>query len=278
MEKLIRQVLRKIRYCIYRLMDEFPPYVTSRIYLGICLFYTKGPGIVYRIRFLSPKPIYEEELCLSITKHLKDKDNPIFIDIGANIGLVSIYIYRAVPDVQIFSLEPGLLQRSLFGLTITKNKLENKIQLYPYAVSNSESLTSFVTYENAVDGVADGLVETGRALEKSRLIPAETITLDAFLSRYKINKVDVIKIDIEGSELLAFHGAKVTLTKHRPVVFFELNLLNLKNYKHTAEETIIFLKNLNYKIYDLHNNECSLENLPLLLQQDDTFIAIPYTK
>ena len=203
----------------------------------------------------------------------KEQEGPC-IDIGANIGLISLYVSRNVPDVKILALEPGLLQRSLFGLTIAKNKLAEKILLFPYAVSNTEGLTSFVTYENAVDGAGDGLVGTGRVTSATRSIPVETITLDKFLSRYKVNQVDVIKIDIEGAELLAFEGAKETLIKHRPVIYFELNQLNLKNYQHTAEQTILFLKNLGYKIYDLNKTECSLENLSALMQQDDTFVAV----
>ncbi len=275
MEKLIRLILRKIRHFVYRSLEKITPQVTNRHYLGWNLFYIKGPGIVDRIRFLSPKSIYEESLCLEIVTRLKSKKNPVFVDIGANIGLISLYISQNAPDTQTYALEPGLLQRSLFGLTITKNKLEDKIHLFHYAVSNNEGLTSFVTYENAVDGVGDGLIGTGRVVQKSRVIPVEAITLDSFLSRYNINKVDVIKIDIEGGELLAFKGAKKTLTNLKPVIYFELNPLNLKNYQHTAEETILFLKELGYKIYNLQKVECTLENLHSLMQQDDTFIAIP---
>ncbi len=278
MEKLIRLILRNIRHHVYRLLEKFTPYVTSRHYLGWNLFYVKGPGIVDRIRFLSPKPIYEESLCLDIITHLKDMESPVFIDIGANIGLISLYVSRNIPNVKTYALEPGLLQRSLLGLTITNNKLEGKIHLFPYAVSNTEGITSFVTYENAVDGVGDGLIGTGRVIQESRLIPVEAITLDSFLSRYKVSHVDVIKIDIEGGELLAFEGARKTLTDLRPVVYFELNPLNLKNYQHTAEETVSFLKELGYKIYNLQKVECSLENLNSLMQQDDTFVAIAYTK
>lgn len=275
MEKLARLILRNARNRIYRTLDKLPPYITNRQYLGFRLFYIKGRGIIDRIRFLSPKPIYEESLCLDIVRRLESKEKPVFIDIGANIGLISLYITRHIPTAQIYALEPGLLQRSLFGLTIAKNKLAEKIQLFPYAVSNVESLTTFVTFENDVDGIANGLFNTGRVPEKSIAIPVETITLDSFLKRYNINQVDIIKIDIEGAELLAFEGAKDTLINLRPVVYFELNQLNLKNYNHTAEQTILFLKNLGYKIYNLDNTECSLENLSALMQQDDTFIAIP---
>lgn len=275
MEKIIRPILRQARNYVYRFLDKLPPYVTSRQYLGFDLFYIKGRGIIDRIRFLSPRPIYEEKLCLDIVKRLKQRDNPVFIDIGANIGLISLYVSHHLPHTKIYALEPGLLQRSLFGLTIAKNKLAEKIQLFPYAVSNVSSLTNFITFEHDVDGIADGLVNTGRVPEKSVPIPVETITLDSFIKRYDIDRVDIIKIDIEGAELLAFSGAQEILTKYRPIIFFELNPLNLNNYKHTAEQTISLLKNLNYKIYNLENTECNHNNLTSLMQMDDTFIAVP---
>jgi len=278
METLVRLILRNTRNRIYRTLDKLPPYITNRQYLGFRLFYIKGRGIIDRIRFLSPKPIYEEDLSLDIITRLKGKEKPVFIDIGANIGLISLYISRHIPDAQIFALEPGLLQRSLFGLTIARNKLAEKIQLFPYAVSDSDNLTTFVTFEHDVDGIADGLVNTGRVPEKSISIPIATITLDSFIKRHNINQVDIIKIDIEGAEFLAFAGAKETLTNFKPVIYFELNQLNLKSYQHTAEETIRSLINLNYKIYNLENTECSLDNLESLMKLDDTFIAVPRTK
>jgi FkbM family methyltransferase len=275
MEKVIRTILRAIRHYVYRLLEIATPYVTSRQYLGFTLFYIKGPGIVDRIRFMSPKRIYEKELCEKIAEQLKTKDHPVFIDIGANLGLISLYIQRHVPNVKIYAFEPGIQQRSLFGLTIAKNKLEEKIQLFAYAVSNEDKLTLLTTYEHSVDGSGDGLVNTRRVPNNARMVPVETVTLDSFISHYQISQVDVIKIDIEGAELLAFNGAKETITKYRPIIHFELNPLNLRSYPHTAEDVVTFLTNYNYIIYDLEGNECTLKTVHELMKKDDVFMALP---
>jgi len=275
MEKIIRSILRVFRHYIYRLLEIATPYVTSRMYLDFRLFYIKGPGIIDRIRFLSPKKIYEKELCEKITEQLKIKNNPIFVDIGANIGLISLYVLRNVPSVKIYALEPGIQQRSLFGLTVANNKLEEKIELYPFAISDKAELTSFVTYEHAVDGAGDGLVSTGRVHNDTRIIPIETITLDTFVSRYNLPCVDVIKIDIEGAELLAFNGARTIIEKFRPIIHFELNPLNLRNYPHTASDVVTFLNKYNYEIFDLEGNRCTLETVDTLMKKDDVFMAIP---
>jgi FkbM family methyltransferase len=275
MEKIIRSIFRVIRHHVYRACELFTPYVTSRQYLGFTLFYIKGPGIVDRIRFMSPKRIYEKELCEKIAEQLKTKDHPVFIDIGANLGLISLYMQRHIPSVRIYAFEPGIQQRSLFGLTITKNKLEDKIQLFPYAVSDKNEITNFTTYEDATDGAGDGLLNTGRVHKNIRMIPVETITIDTFMSRHQISQVDVIKIDIEGAELLAFNGAKETIRHHRPIIHFELNPLNLRSYPHTAEDVITFLTNHNYIIYDLEGNECTHQTVQELMKKDDVFMALP---
>ena len=272
---MVRPILRKIRQYLYRTVELFIPYVTKRQYLGFVLFYIKGPGIIDRIRFLSPTKIYEPKLCERIVKELNLKESPVFLDIGANLGLISLYVYKHSPQTTIYAIEPGLQQRSLLGLTATYNNLTRRLHLSSYAVSDQNGHASFTTYENATDGAGDGLLSTGRVPNPTREILVETIKLDKFVLDNQLKSVDVIKIDIEGAELLAFSGGREIISLYKPIIFFELNKLNLKNYKHSALDTINYLHNLNYRIYDLDGLECTENSLESLLQKDDVFIAQP---
>lgn len=272
---MIRPILRKIRQYLYRIVELFVPYVTQRPYLGFVLFYIKGPGIIDRLRFLSPTKIYEPKLCERIVRELNQKASPVFLDIGANLGLISLYVYKHSPKSTIYAIEPGLQQRSLFGLTINSNHLTDRLHLSHYAVSDKNGYASFTTYENATDGAGDGLLSTGRVPNPAREILVETIKLDKFVSDHHLKSVDVIKIDIEGAELLAFSGGHEIISLYKPIIFFELNKLNLKNYKHSALDTIRYLHNLNYRIYDLDGLECTEHSLESLLQKDDVFVAQP---
>jgi hypothetical protein len=66
----------------------------------------------------------------------------------------------------------------------------------------------------------------------------------------------IIKIDVEGAELLVLRGASDTL-KETKLIFFECNEVHFKNYNYTATDLFKFLKEYNFKIYNLDMIELS---------------------
>ncbi|MFM7079569.1 MAG: FkbM family methyltransferase, partial [Bacteroidota bacterium] len=74
--------------------------------------------------------------------------------------------------------------------------------------------------------------------------------LDDILEIKNLTKVDLIKIDVEGFEMEVLKGAELTIRKFNPILFIELDDNNLKNQKSSANELVIFLKNLNFLIMD----------------------------
>lgn len=275
MEEHIRKILRVIRHHTYRFIDFFLPEITYRTYLGLKLFYSKGTGTIDRIRFLSPKKIYEEEICNKIVTELKKNEKPVFFDIGANVGLISLFVHKKIPECNIFAFEPGIHQRSLLEMTISSNALFSSIKDFPYAISHKNGITTFHTNSNKKDVAGDGFLDTKRSSHATKEITVETITLDYFVEKFSIEKIDVIKIDIEGAELWAFAGGRKTIERFKPVIFFELQPLNLRAYPYSEIDVINFLKELGYEIFDMDNTKINQETLPKALQKDDMFIAKP---
>lgn len=275
MEENLRKILRFIRRHVYRAIDIVTPTITHRSYLGYRLFYSNGTGIVDRIRFLSPQKIYEEKICTLITHYLKQKTDPIFFDIGANIGFISLYVKKYCPNALIYAFEPGLHQRSLLEMTVFTNALFSDIQILPYAVSNKSEFVNFYTNSETRDVGGDGMLDTLRSSHPSHQIKVESVTLDTFVSQWNIPKIDVIKIDIEGAELWAFEGSKRIISTMRPIIFFEMQPLNLRVYPYTTEDIFAFLTEHGYQIQDLDGIDLTLNNLSNALTKDDMFVAIP---
>ncbi len=279
-EQIIRLILRKLRAVIYRTIDLFTPYVTHRNYLGYALYYTRGTGLIERIRFLSPKKIYEPELCDAIIKSIeekrKTKSNPNdainFFDVGANIGLISLYILRHSPNTQVFAFEPGSRQRAQLETTVCANHLEN-ITVLPYALSFEAGVTSFSTSINDRDVGGDGLIDTGRSHGAKKEI-VDTMTLDAFVSSRKVS-ADIIKIDIEGAELWALKGMINIIENDKPIIFFEMSPLNLEVYPYKADDIINFFTERKYSITNTNGIVCTSSNFEELAAHDDMFIARP---
>ena len=266
-----------MRTCLYRAVDWLLPRVTWRWYCGYRLFYSRGTGIVDRIRFLSPQKIYERATCDAIVRELKQQPSKTFLDVGANIGLVSLYVKRQLPETRIYAFEPGVHQRALLDLTTHANQLNATLRVFPYALSDVEGMAEFYTNTDSRHVAGDGLIDTGRTPSTARPIPIMTKTIDRFVVEQALDEIGLIKIDVEGAELLALRGAEKTINRFRPVIFFELQPRNIARYPFEVADVFAYFDQLQYAVTDVSGASVTSANLVAALAQDDMFIAKPQT-
>ncbi|MEK7464040.1 MAG: FkbM family methyltransferase [Patescibacteria group bacterium] len=245
------------------------PAVRSRKYSGISLYYNKGNAIVRRLK---REPVFEMELCDGIVAELQKKENPVFLDVGANIGLISFATKSKVSDVQIFAFEPGMMQRELLNLSVEKNAV-NDLEIFPEALGDKAGETEFFIHDPKHAGT-DGLMDTGRA-DGGKSVRVQIITLDEWAAREKINQIDVIKIDTEGAELLVLKGGRETILKYKPVIFLEIEPRNLKAYSYTHDDILAWFIQNGYELFTLKGSKIKQESLAAILEMEDTFIAKP---
>lgn len=160
-----------------------------------------------------------------LRRELKKKLSPgdTFIDIGANIGLHTLYATSLIRDNgHVIALEPHPVTRKLLRKNLEINGLLNRVTVLPFAVSNEDD--SIVPFEYFIEHPAmsglkvskDILENFNGTLEK---IDVNTITVDTLVERYGIIP-DVIKIDVEGFEYFVLEGCTQTIEKHKTVCFF----------------------------------------------------------
>jgi len=90
----------------------------------------------------------------------------------------------------------------------------------------------------------------------------ETIFVDVkTLDDYNLSNVGLIKIDVEGAELRTLQGAKNTIVKNKPIIYFECADVHLENYEYDANDIFDFFESINYDIIDLDFNKCTKEKL-----------------
>lgn len=154
---------------------------------------------------------YEEDLKSEITQHLKKND--VFFDVGANIGLISLFVKKFFPEVEIHAFEPGDSTYACFSETILKNKF-SKIFLNKKGVSNQEGVAKFF-----IDSKSNG----GSSLVREQF--GETIEIDLTTIDKYVQKTGVIpnfiKVDVEGAEDFVLQGARETIQNHKPILIIE---------------------------------------------------------
>lgn len=164
---------------------------------------------------------YEPDL----SKTLVDLGKPgmVAYDLGANIGYISLIMAVVVgPWGQVFAFEalPKNLER--LEHNIAMNNLGDRVTIIPKAVSDRNEVIDFLVGPSGGTGKADGSM--GRNdLVYNEEIKVTGITLDTFIFEEYHPEPDLIKLDIEGGEVLALPKMQRTLSQSKPVVLMELH-------------------------------------------------------
>lgn len=138
-----------------------------------------------------------------------------FIDIGANIGLISVPLAKRRPDVSIFAIEADPYIFNYLIKNIQLNNIHNikAINTPVHAQSGLE-----LPFYAPKDKMGCGSFTPLFTHEATILI---TQNLDNIVQEQNIPKVDLIKIDIEGYEYYAVKGGINLLKKDKPAILFE---------------------------------------------------------
>jgi len=82
--------------------------------------------------------------------------------------------------------------------------------------------------------------------------------LDDYVFENKIEKIDFVKIDVEGAEYLVLKGAKDMLKNYSPVILLELQGVHTEYFGYSPEEVINYLGDLNYHVYEIDEKEIGI--------------------
>ncbi|MEX1002115.1 MAG: FkbM family methyltransferase [Crocinitomicaceae bacterium] len=203
----------------------------------------------------------------------KDKESPVILDIGANIGLISLAILKEFPKAKIFAFEPGRHQYELFETTIEKNQLKENILLFDIALSNKNGTADFFVHSTE-DASGDGLLDTGRA-GKAKLVKIRTLKLDDWWKENGRIDVDLIKCDTEGAEYFVFGFGRELVTQCRPAIVLELFEKNIEKYPFTVKDLFDLFEELEYDFYTLSGEKLTNDNKTEMMSKMAEFQALP---
>lgn len=196
--------------------------------------------------------MYEQEDSEMLYK-LVDSDDVIF-DIGANIGWYSNHLSKKNPNSVIYAFEPIPETFNKVKRNTELNQVNN-IHLNNVALSNKiETLTFF--YSPNVTGASSSINITEN--ENMLKLECQTNTIDNFIKEKNISKLDFIKCDVEGAELMVFLGGEESINKYKPIVFSEMLRKWAAKFGYHPNEIITFFDKFGYKCYVNKNHKLKL--------------------
>ena len=179
-------------------------------------------------------------------------DGSVFFDIGANIGIYSVYAAIKKPNLKIFAFEPSTSNLSILSRNIYVNKLQEKISIIqlPLGVKdlNIDIISeSFFEEGGSMSSFATNLGFDGKkfkAINKYKIIGT---SLDFLIKNKVIPQPNAIKLDVDGVEHLILEGSlKCLKNKKLKKIIVEIN----ENFKFQKSNILRTLKKNNFLLLE----------------------------
>lgn len=168
---------------------------------------------------------YEKGILFLMKEIVKEKQNPIFIDVGANIGHHSLFMSKFCEEIH--SFEPYEKVTDMLMSKILFNKCSN-IFVHNVGLGKKNEFLDF--YAPVGRNIATGSFMADHAKDNNiQYGKLEIVEGDLYISKLNLNRIDLIKIDVEGFEKNVLLGLKDTLEKYRPFVVMEYSKVTRDN-------------------------------------------------
>ena len=185
----------------------------------------------------------------------------VVFDIGANIGAHTLGLARSVgPSGQVFAFEPADFAFAKLKCNLALNP-ELEARTFPQQI-----LLAAEAGESAREEIyASWPLEKGDSVHpkhRGRLVTARGAsidTLDRFVERQRIDRLNLIKIDVDGSELPVLQGGLGVLERFRPILVIEMSPYIHAENQHSFGALVDLLRNAGYSLQD----ETASKSIPL---------------
>lgn len=216
---------------------------------------------------------FEKDEIEIIRKYVKKDD--VVLDIGANIGYHTIVLSDLVGTAgKVYSVEPFSKNFQLLKKNISCNSLTN---VFPDKICLGEAKkeTRVRIYQDyAYNSILN--VSRNRSLGISETVKMDT--LDNFAAAKRLNRLDFIKMDVEGYEYKILLGAAKVLDRFRPVILCEIFLENIKPMHLKVADVIKKFLKYKYKAFGIYPNAMLEQVKPTQDYSTYNFLFIPEVK
>jgi FkbM family methyltransferase len=227
-------------------------------------------------RALDRIPFLEKELLL-LRRILQPGD--VAVDIGAAGGAHLLTMARAVgPTGRVIGVEPRPGSFRILRRLVRLRGWSRRVSLHPVALTDRAGrqvlrIPIVPTRAHVPGTTHDRWGAAAFARLPDRLIEVATTTLDALVEEQRLDRVDVIKCDVEGAELLVFSGAADVLEHRRPIVVVEADDQHQRRFDATAQDVLDAIEAHDYRPFRFVRSR--LVPVVGVVDGEDDYVLVP---
>lgn len=171
----------------------------------------------------------------------------VVLDAGAATGQFAISWSLHHPTNTVHAFEPSLRQRIFLNRNARLNGVAHQLRVHPLGLWNQNTTLAFRTHGDISS------VECAHQLPPNLLFTerVQVVRLDDWAEQAALDRLDLIKMDIEGAEIEALHGAESALKRFRPQLLIQA--YHLRDGKRTLEPCAEWLTTLGYRCHEWKN-------------------------
>lgn len=183
---------------------------------------------------------FEKDTSKAIKKILKP--GMYVFDVGANIGCHLLPMAKIVGEKgRVFGFEPMKWPMQKLMRNIELNNFQN-ITIESIGLSDNEDV-------KLINFRSSWTLDSSVVEDATKVVNVHFTTIDNYLTKNKIEKIDFIKLDVDGYEFKVLMGARQCLLEHKPIIIMELGDYTLKSAGDNLNDLIDFFYNLEYEFY-----------------------------
>lgn len=174
------------------------------------------------------------------------RDGEVFLDIGANLGWYSLVLGRQCPASRIYAFEPIPSTVTVLAKNIRLNHLDN-IETICMGMFDKEDELNFLFAPDVSGATSLKLTGQSRGRTSIQNVVCRTTTLDIFCASRNIVP-SLLKIDVEGAELMVVQGGRKTL-EHTPIILMELLRKWSREFGYHPNDVFALLEEYGYRAW-----------------------------
>jgi FkbM family methyltransferase len=179
-------------------------------------------------------------------------------DVGANIGEITLLAAKRLSKGRVLAFEPTPEVFAQLKRNVSINNFSS-VELFNYGLYDQiGSLPVYAIDDHPFGTRNDGVTSLFSDGNDHTEMSVPLRRFDDVACESGLTRLDIMKIDVEGAELMVLKGTENSIKKFRPVIIAEISACKFRRAGYTPEDLLGYLDTLDYDVRDLENGSANL--------------------